>query len=173
MEHRAGRRDRPGQRREVLHRPDFGVGQRERDQRRAIVKRVDHRRRRDQPIAIGRDPDDLVSAALQVGERLQNRRVLDGRSDDSAAIRDPPERTENRQIVGFRAAAGEYDLTGCSADQLGDRGARLRHRAAGALAGLMDRGGIAVPVAHEGFERRAHMPPKRRAGVMIQVDSHR
>src|SRR5271168_4001912 len=125
-------------RREILDRPDFGVGKSKRDERGVAIRaeRFAHAFRIDSPIAIRRDPHDLETSALELEERSEDRGVFDLGRNNLAPPRRRGNRAEDREIVRLGAAAGENDLPRVRADDRADLRARVR--ASAARAGLRD-----------------------------------
>ena len=79
---------------------------------------------------------------------------------------------ENREIVGFGAAAGENDLGRLRAEQCGDRFARAVHGGARALPGGVNRAGVAEilgEIRQHGVEDGV---VHGRRGVVIEIGAH-
>jgi hypothetical protein len=99
--------------------------------------------------------------------RAENRGMFDGRRDNMAASGD----SEDREVIGFRSAAGEYDFVVEAVKQRGDLAARLVELGAGGLPVMMDTGGVAENLGHHrqhGFQDfRGH----GRRRVVIEIIS--
>ena len=65
------------ERREVLNCSDFGIRESKRDKRGLAIERIEHARRIDSSVGVGRDSHDLKAAALEFRKRSQDRRMLD------------------------------------------------------------------------------------------------
>ncbi len=78
---------------------------------------------------------------------------------------------KNGVIVGFGAAAGEDDFLGTCADEGGDLFARGFDGGAGALAGRVDRGGVAKIGGEIGEHRVENFRLDGGRGVVIEVDA--
>ena len=98
------------------------VHEHHRDDRGAVVEGAGERVEVDRASAVRGDPRDAESLALEAVARAEHRLVLDGGGDDAvgaAPLPGGPRRALDREIVGLAPAAGEHDLAGLAAADLG------------------------------------------------------
>ena len=99
---------------------------------------------------------DSVPGAIQGFRTIQHRVMFEGGGDEIGAGRTivaagaPSHRSEDRQIVGFRAAAGKDDLAVARADQRSDPGSGFVDGSPGALTQAMNRRRVAEILAQIG-----------------------
>src|SRR5260221_6082440 len=99
--------------------------------------------------------------------------MFDCRTDDLAPGRMRAGDAVNREVVRLGAAACEDDLARSGADEPRDLRAGLLQCATGVLAASMDGGGICRLVRRaEPGDSGAHLGSQRRAGVMVEINTH-
>uniref|UniRef100_E6QM64 Uncharacterized protein n=1 Tax=mine drainage metagenome TaxID=410659 RepID=E6QM64_9ZZZZ len=116
----------------------------------------------------GRDARDLDAASGKALGGGEDGGVFDGGGDEVVA---GTEQAEERGVVALGAAGVEDDFCGMAAQELSEYLACVIDGAAGGLAGLMDRGGVAEVVDPEGAHGLDHLGQQRGGGVGIHVDS--
>ena len=114
---------------------------------------------------------DLGRGNAVVGQPVgcgKHRRMLDRSGNQVVA---GVQQAKKGSIVAFGAARGEDDLSRVAAEKLGQGLAGLVHGSAGALALLVDRGGVAVvlhPVRAHGLH---HLRQQGCGGIGVHIDS--
>ena len=94
--------------------------------------------------------------------------MLDGRSDDVIARLG---QSEDRQVVGFGAAAGEDDLRRAASQQRRHRLARALHRRPRLLSVMMDGGGVPEVLAEVRLHGLKDLGQHGRGGVIVEIDA--
>ncbi len=79
----------------------------------------------------------------------------------------------NREVVGLSTTAGENNLTRIGTDERGDLRARRLELATRRLPRAMHRRRIAAVLLEEARDGGLHLGSQRRAGIMVQVGTHR
>ena len=78
---------------------------------------------------------------------------------------------EDREVVGLGAAAGEDDLGGAAAEQLGHRLARALDRRPRLLSMMVDGRRVAEVLAEVGPHGLQHLGQHGRGRVVVEIDS--
>ena len=147
------------------------VREHHRDEPRFGTERGDDCVRVDDPAARRRDDRDRVAAALQLGNRLQHRGVLD-RGCDNVLTDIGAGRAEDGRIVRLRTAARKDDVPRFRGDQFRHRVAGILDRAARGLAFFMNARCIAKDIPQRCSDRFQHGWMQRSRRVVVEVDSH-
>ena len=159
-----------------LQRTGFIIGQHKRDQTGVRPQHRHHCCGRNDAVAVRRKVTDLNAAPLKGLGRMENGVVLDGGGDQVrwlAAIEKGLQHAGEREVVAFRAARGENDLFGRSAEQGGDRGAGTLHRRPCSLAAGMGRAWVAEALGPPGLHGGKDLGQHRRRCVSVKVDPHK
>ncbi len=155
-----------------VNRPDFIVGQHDRDQNRLVRNRFPDFVGGDLAVFSHRQIGHLDAAFLQGFAGVQDRPVFRRAGDDVVAFfLVHLHGALEREVVGFRGSAGEDDLLGVAVDELGDLLAGLFDRFLGLPSELMvAAGGVAEFFDEVGQHRIEDSGVHRCRGVIIQKD---
>ena len=124
---------------------DLVVDRHHRDQHRPAVHRVQHLLGGDFALVVRFQADNLPSLALEKGDGVEHRIVLDGSGDNPPAralLR--PRRAQNGEVVRLGAAGGEVDFPRLAAQRLRYLRACLLQTLLGGKTLAVQRGGVAV-----------------------------
>jgi hypothetical protein len=145
-----------------LYGAQFVVYVHHRDQLRIRPQRAANRIRIDNAAAIYRDASD---GALVRGRK--NSGMFDGRRDYMPARRD----SQDREIVRFRAPAGENNLIVGATEHRRDLPPRVVEFGAGRLSIMVDTGGVAENLSHRREHGFQHFRGHGRCRVVIEIIS--
>jgi uncharacterized protein (TIGR02271 family) len=118
--------------------------------------------------AVHRQIIDAEADFFQTAQRLGNGRMFDGTGGDVAGR--VAGEAEDGEVVRLGAAAGEDHLIGAGAEEGGDALAGVLQRLAGAAAGAVGTGRVAVQVDEVRLHRVPDGGQRRRGGVVVEVD---
>ena len=148
--------------------PGFVVGEHHADEPRLRAPPLRQRIQNDDAGRVHGQPGYGKAVLFENAHRLGHRRMLDGADQERRRRR--ASQPENSQIVGFGASAGKDDLVRKRIQDGGDALAGFFQRLAGAAAGRVGAGRVAVMVR----EKRPHGFPYSRQDwggrVVVQVD---
>ncbi len=158
--------------RQRLQHADLVVGRHDGDEDGARGHRRAELGEVDEALRVHAEPRDAAPLALEPFAGVQHRLVLGGGGDDVvAAIAQRVGDAFERQVVGLGRAAGEDDLPGRCADEVGDLGPRRVHRLLRVPAvGVLAARGIAEVLGEKRQHRLEHARVNRRRRVIVQVD---
>ena len=111
---------------------------------------------------------DSDAARLGLFGGVQDRVMLDGGGDEVIA---GAQDAEDGGIVALRAAGGENDFGGAAMEERGDLFAGVLDGGAGALAEVVDGGGVAEGLDEKRPHGLKHLGEQRRGGVGVHVDA--
>ena len=162
----------PSHRGQVLNRTGLVVGMHDGDEDRVLTNRRVQVLKADQPLTVHRQVGHLESFLLQLLHGPQDRGMLDGGGDEvppflGVAGGDSPD----GGVVGLGPPAGEDDLLGQAADEIGDPLPGGLHRLAGLLSEFVNRRGVAEVLEKVRRHGLQHPWIHSRRGVVVQVDS--
>ena len=122
----------------------------------------------------GQTGDGEAFVFFQIIEAMQNRMVLDGRGDEVFALGfEQTGDSENGQVIGLGAAAGEDDFAGLGTQKFSGAVPGIVEQGTGFAANVMDGRGIAPDFVQKRQHGRAYAWVERRGGVVIEINGAR
>jgi hypothetical protein len=153
-----------------LQRAELVVGEHQADQSRVVPQRPLDRVGGHHPVGVRRHARDRHPHGLEPQRGLADRRMLERRENQMAAVSGPAGDVEENRVVRLGAGPGEHHLGGLSTEQIGDARARPLDRFARRLAEGVGRGRVAEGLAEPGQHGLAHPRIERRGGVVVEID---
>ena len=159
-----------------LHHPGFIIRHHDRDQPSRRPQRPPHILRVDHPTRIHRHISYRASLRLQPPASIQNRVVLNRRSDNVIAIANHPGprmpgHTKHGQVIRFRPAAGKHYLRCPRPNQRGHALPSPLHRPPRLLSMRMNRRGIPKALRKIRPHRLQYLRQHRSSGVVVEINS--